>query len=128
MSKYVIKVHETYVCDSAQGIQYLFEIDRAIKYDTKEFAEIAAKAVVKCYPYTIELLDQAIKMALEDEEEFKQWHQRLLLAAASSGKYGMDHPIGSALMRDIFRDKKVKGALKDAWQRIVVDQGESDDN
>lgn len=55
-----------------------------------------------------------------ENKEFDKWHNFLLLAAARSGKYGMDHPIGSCLMRDIFRDKKVKAAIADAWERIVV--------
>lgn len=60
-------------------------------------------------------------MNTEDKEEFEHWYRFLLGSSARSGKYGMDHPLGSCLMRDLFRHPEVKKCLEKAWQQVVVE-------
>ena len=57
---------------------------------------------------------------------FNDWFTRLLNLGVRHGEYGLDHPVGACCYRDVLRDKKVKEALKDAWERIIV-KGEDPD-
>jgi hypothetical protein len=53
-------------------------------------------------------------------KDFQDWFTRLLNVNGSNGQFGLDYPMGSACYRDILRDKVVKAALRDAWERIIV--------
>lgn len=48
-----IKVKDTYACDSWQGVAWLFEEERAMRYPTKSDAQEAAKYVAAGYIYEI---------------------------------------------------------------------------
>lgn len=57
-------------------------------------------------------------------DNFSDWFNALLMVNGSHGEFGLEYPMGSCCYRDILRDPKVKEALEDAWQRIIVN-GES---
>jgi len=52
--------------------------------------------------------------------DFSQWFNALLMVGAKHGEHGLDHPMGACCYRDVLRDKKVKAALEDAWERIII--------
>jgi hypothetical protein len=57
---------------------------------------------------------------MSDEiKDFNSWYIRLLNVNASNGQYGLDYPLGACCYRDILRDKKVKEALKEAWDKLI---------
>ena len=51
---------------------------------------------------------------------FREWFNKLLNVNARHDEYGLEYPMGSCCYRDLLRDKLVKDALKDAWERIIV--------
>jgi len=57
----------------------------------------------------------------EWEEEFDSWFNFLLMSCARAGKYGMDHPLGSCLMRDVIREPMVRAEMKRSYKKHVID-------
>jgi len=53
--------------------------------------------------------------------DFVQWFHRLLNVNGTHNEFGLEYPMGSCCYRDVLRDPKVKKALEDAWQRIIID-------
>ena len=58
---------------------------------------------------------------------FDKWFQKLLNVNMTNGQHGLHYPMGSCCYRDVVRDKKVKAALKDAWNRIIENGEDPDD-
>ena len=63
-------------------------------------------------------------MTPEQENEFEDWFHFLLLSCGMAQKYGMEHPIGSCAMRNIFREPMVKAEMKRAWKKHIIDEVE----
>lgn len=66
-----IKVKDTYACDSWQGIAWLFEEDKALRWSTEKEAEEAAKYIAADYRYKIVPLAMNLKEALAEIERLK---------------------------------------------------------
>lgn len=60
-------------------------------------------------------------------KNFRDWFTRLLNVNGSRGEFGLNYPLGSCCYRDVLRDKKVKEALKDAWERIIINGEDPDE-
>lgn len=62
----------------------------------------------------------------KDGKEFMKWFSSLLMAATIHGDYHK-HPLGSCKLRDVIRDKKVKQAMWESWQRVILERKEVTD-
>jgi hypothetical protein len=59
----------------------------------------------------------------EDEKEFDDWHRKLL----SSNMTGYTGSMGSCLLRDLIRDRKVKKMMRVVWYNNFVRRVEVED-
>ena len=55
--------------------------------------------------------------------DFDTWFNKLLNVNIKHSEY----PLGSCCYRDVLREKNVKKALREAWERIIVNGEDSDD-
>jgi hypothetical protein len=72
----------------------------------------------------IQVLEDANGPLTSEKLEFYPWFMKLLKLSIKHREFGGQHPMGTCQYRDVIRDKKVQEALQDAWQRIVVEDGD----
>ena len=58
--------------------------------------------------------------------DFEEWHNKLQLVNMDHNEYGMQYPMGSCCYRDVIRDPEVVKALRNAWNKYVI-EGEADE-
>lgn len=66
-------------------------------------------------------------MTNEEREEFNSWFRRLMLSSAVDKHLQPHHPLGSCNLRDVLRDKTAKDAIRDAWERIIINEEKARD-